>query len=784
MLLPGLLAPSAKELRSSPRNVALLQCYVDPAAAALPLGGRFNATRGRGTAVPTQPGGATPSYSLQSSWQSISQSTLQSIGNVSSTRQGYGDKDQEADATLISKPSLTDRPARLCFRANERLEEFAVASASTVRRLDGEEDTAGRANKYGINSTHEEEMEKEQEHFKHVCMEMDALMGKAPAEVVTLKVSTPIHAGLGANSRRIYRVPLPHKPMKVTVNVDPIRVGDPSPTLYGSLDSEPSGRSHQFVGEDGFIEYTHAYSTAQQDDSGNFIDRRKKVPQFRFLLVCLQAGKQDCQYQIAYKQEMITIILLRQELKDAGNSHKPVQLWQKRMQELKSKEGWVPPERPRHSEGSIVKKNRTCIATRLNKYLQVCNNAVDQVDHREEVKQRRVQVFEQAHTRLCKVSRNQEKQRKMEEAEALVEAQNRTKEWMRVLVVVSAIESKHNSLTSHVARTKAFQDQLKQGQVNFSEALLRRFMRRRRNKLYIRVIQLRIGLQVYCRCMALPVRFVASTALVSFFKTTQQGSEDGDLLAYVKKFVWKVRVVQNQWRALNRMREARVDAYETHWRRLEPDIVKKSKMSRPANLRGDVHISEEKRGIQAPSLVVRKELFQLVVKQQKEWVQAVRAWNQMRNDKDKEAQDFLASDDVKMQQPRSGAFMLSKHVIEDLVYKVHKAWRAGDLEEVLSFSVQDRIILAARSRQRTAFGISASEQALKHSEAERNERNSVAPKKRQTTGRSSRGFRTVQDEALETLEGTAAKPKQRGRQTFGKINTLERSLTQGLGKAI
>merc|ERR1719160_834553 len=132
------------------------------------------------------------------------------------------------------------------------------------------------------------------------------------------------------------------------------------------------------------------------------------------------------------------------------------------------------------------------------------------------------------------------------------------------------------------AKTHAFQSQLEKGQVNFSVGVIAKFVRKRRYNLYTFVIALRLGMITYCRCMAVPLRVIAANSLMSFLKGAgRPGAEhEGDFLQPMKRYLWRIRLVQRHWKSVRLMREARVDAYEVYWRRVESSVVKAAKLPR------------------------------------------------------------------------------------------------------------------------------------------------------------------------------------------------------------
>lgn len=479
------------------------------------------------------------------------------------------------------------------WRANERFLEVNEELEFMEKDKDkGKSRSRHRHTETGITEEHSQTEVKECEaKFHEIIKGINNVMTGAGNQPTTLRPNEEVNEIVKNSTQKYFRVPLPNRPMQITVTV--LKLSGSDIEVYGStVHEKPSARHCEYKAKDLIIVYQHVVKF-DDDDAGD-IDRTKAVPKAKDLFVCVEGSKGETQFRVSFALGQAQIVLTRSELAKRIKSIRGG--WEARVDELRrepsARDDFMDHvhelqkrnlmRRKMEASGkdfqSINKIETPSKCTPRGRFLQIRSSAMKRYQKADAVKVQKKELEDQDVARrewwLHKDEiRREERRREAEEALEVSQRDDRRRAWLQYLCMVAMIENIHRAYVAEKEYRRQVAMELQSAQI-IQRWCLTKISHSRKQRMYRNVIRLRLGMAVFVRHSRHSTVALCAPALKWFLKVHAFHHEVPTMKGILAQFRGKVLLVQKFWMRLKSMRKARVEVMESAWNSVGVDVIR------------------------------------------------------------------------------------------------------------------------------------------------------------------------------------------------------------------
>jgi hypothetical protein len=169
--------------------------------------------------------------------------------------------------------------------------------------------------------------------------------------------------------------------------------------------------------------------------------------------------------------------------------------------------------------------------------------------------------------------RREERRRAEEEALEVTERDERRRHWLRCLCMVAVIENIHSGYVVAVENQRQMMLEVQSATV-IQRFVLYSLMKKRKQRMYRQVVQLRLGLAAFVRHSRQASAAFSSPALKWFLEVFAYHKEAPSMKGALRSFKKNVLLVQRFYKRLRGMRMARVEVLESAWSTVHLQVMK------------------------------------------------------------------------------------------------------------------------------------------------------------------------------------------------------------------
>lgn len=501
----------------------------------------------------------------------------------------------------LNRPALNTGMSNMTQRANERFLEVGFKGSAATQ-------SGQREKKRNAVWAPQQEQEQRRDVFGEILKQVEVLSGVGSAEIITLKNGKAVEDFCAPNCQKVYRFALPAKPAIVTVQLERFYDNGQEGTLsiFASTETDkPSSQNHQLFGESS-VEYTHCFKEPIEGNDGKYIDRRKVVPDKKYVYVSIEFSLRsvECRYRIICSLHKMAILLTEDELRERPAAP-ATRGWERKIHEIKNdpvkktdfddtlKQLQQAQEERNHNfriTGNHIKKNRTIVSAMV-KHTQHCHSAIKSAQHHTEIQKRKVAMNDDLAQRRVEWLHRAEVRRAKLQAEAEEEGKReleleRSEKWFSNLMLYMATVVMANRFAEKKKKIQEWYEE------NFASKVIQKFWmsryaKRRRSNMYWHLVRFNTGMITYIRIVGLANRFGACHIMLGFIRNTTANTENPR--ACIHRYVKSIYIVQHHWARIKRTKEARLEIYLHMWRGIEEDInnsmVEETSASAPVGAR-------------------------------------------------------------------------------------------------------------------------------------------------------------------------------------------------------
>lgn len=409
-----------------------------------------------------------------------------------------------------------------------------------------------------------------------------------------------------------YKVPLPPRPVQVHFEIAAKRPASAWINQWASTDEErPSAKNWQLKARGDAIVYQHILPESIGIVPGG------AAPACDALFVCVECAT-EVSYEVRVTFSAVKLQLSKEQLQQRIQASKTGSVVEQRIQELQKNTA----KRQEFDEELIRKKRKKaeemgqCQDIKLRNAMTVIKTtrsgmlddlriaAIDRMQRLEQVREKRAENLDSLHKRrIMWVQREQTRRREREEKERIREEEEaearRVKFWLTSLSMVSFAV---NGGQKYKAKLEAIAQRERESHAagKIGAEFLKFWSMSRRKNMYRNVMLARTGFIAFIRQTHLCV-YLWAAPIVADFMSTRVGDQhtSGSVTMQIKAFMLKIRQIQQRWRRIKTIRNARVTICFDFFREMEDVILhrrKKNKMgaTESASLPSGVHDRSER----------------------------------------------------------------------------------------------------------------------------------------------------------------------------------------------